>query len=81
MESMLHTLPLMELGDNQEPQISTSDDDEFVAARRAELRFKYMNDPSRIRTPKQPPLLLKFHNRLCCSHHSFRAALLCQLTN
>uniref|UniRef100_M1DT06 Putative plant transposon protein domain-containing protein n=1 Tax=Solanum tuberosum TaxID=4113 RepID=M1DT06_SOLTU len=39
-------------GEQQEPQTMEEDDDELVVARRAELRSKKLNDPSRIRTPQ-----------------------------
>jgi len=38
--------------EHQENQSIASDDDEQIAAQRAELRSKRMNDPSRIRNPQ-----------------------------
>ena len=48
-------------GEHQDPQTLASDNDELVAAQRAELLYKKIHDPSRIRTPQpttsSPPVL------------------------
>jgi len=63
-------------GEHQNPQVAISEpgDDQLLLARRAEMRSKRLNDPSRIKAPRAP-LLFPFQIRLWSQHHLHRVLL------